>query len=88
MSTPNDLAPPSAGPQLTLPAGATSEALAAAFEADERIHFSTVTRRWTYEDESGAEWEYEAAKGAWVPVVSAIMRYFNMLRGTLSGGML
>ena len=71
MSTPDELARFSGAPQITAPAGASPEVLTAAFEADERIHFSTVTRRWTLEDESGAEWEYEPVKAVWVPVVSA-----------------
>ena len=74
MSTPEELARLAAPHLPTAQPGAPPEALAAIFDQDERIHFSTVTRRWTCEDESGAEWEYESAKGAWIPVVSAIWK--------------
>ena len=57
-------APPSAA------AGASAEAQAAAFSSDPRVHFSRVTGRWAYEDDDGNEFEYDGAKGVWVPVVS------------------
>ncbi len=50
-------------------AGASQEAQEAAFADDPRIHFSTVTKRWCFEDDDGNEFEYEVAKAAWVPVV-------------------
>ena len=49
--------------------GASAEAQAEAFESDPRIHYSTVTKRWTFEDDDGNEFEYDAAKAVWVPVV-------------------
>ncbi|PAV18990.1 splicing factor u2af-associated 2 [Pyrrhoderma noxium] len=49
--------------------GASQDAQAAAFAADPRIHFSTVTRRWAFEDDDGNEWEYDANKGAWIQVI-------------------
>lgn len=83
MSTPGDISKQSGAPRLVVPPGSAPEIIAEAFSADERIHFSTVTRRWTYEDESGAEWEYESAAGAWLPVVSDTRRHFKVLRGSL-----
>ncbi|KLO19508.1 hypothetical protein SCHPADRAFT_924428 [Schizopora paradoxa] len=57
---------------LSLPrvaAGASQETQEEAFSTDPRFHFSTVTRRWCFEDDDGNEFEYDAAKGAWVSVV-------------------
>lgn len=51
-------------------AGASQEAQAAAFADDPRIHFSTVTKRWAFEDDNGNEFEYDSAKAVWLPVVS------------------
>ncbi|KAL5528253.1 hypothetical protein ACEPAF_7389 [Sanghuangporus sanghuang] len=55
-------------PPLTVSAGASQELLAATFSADPRIHFSTVTGRWAFEDHDGSEWEYDAKGGAWIQV--------------------
>ena len=59
-------------PTITVAVGASQDAQAAAFASDPRIHFSTVTRRWAFEDDDGNEWEYDAAKAVWVQVVRAI----------------
>ncbi|KAG6862264.1 hypothetical protein C0995_002195 [Termitomyces sp. Mi166 len=56
-------APPSA------PAGASAGAQAAAFANDERVYFSKEANAWRLEQDSGPELEYDAAKGAWVPLV-------------------
>ncbi|KIJ67722.1 hypothetical protein HYDPIDRAFT_25197 [Hydnomerulius pinastri MD-312] len=56
-------APPSAA------AGSSAEAQAAAFAADDRIHFSKESETWRFEQEDGSELEYDAAKGQWVPLV-------------------
>ncbi|KAL5485032.1 hypothetical protein ACEPAI_7674 [Sanghuangporus weigelae] len=55
-------------PSLTVAAGASPESIAATFSADPRIHFSTVTGRWAFEDNDGSEWEYDAKGGAWIQV--------------------
>ena len=55
--------------------GASQDAQAAAFAADPRIHFSTVTRRWAFEDDGGNEWEYDANKGAWIQVVRGSLEF-------------
>ena len=57
--------PPPASPA----AGSSAEVQAAAFAADDRIHFDKTSGTWRYEDDDGNEMEYDAAKGAWVPVV-------------------
>ena len=57
--------------------GSSAEAQAAAFAADDRIHFDRTTGTWRLEDDDGNEMEYDAGKGAWVPVVSAIL-YLSM----------
>jgi len=62
-STPSD-APPTAVEAKTF------EEQAAAFASDERIHFSKESGTWRFEDEDGAEMEWDVAKGIWVPVVS------------------
>ena len=51
--------------------GASAEAQTAAFESDPRIHFDRQSGTWKLEDDDGNEMEYDAAKGAWVPVVCA-----------------
>ena len=61
-------APPSAA------AGASAEAQAAPFATDPRVHFSQVTKRWAFEDDDGNEYEYDAAKGAWVLVVRRMIK--------------
>ncbi len=50
--------------------GSSAEAQAAAFAADDRIHFDRTTGTWRLEDDDGNELEYDTAKGVWVPVVS------------------
>ncbi|KAG6845387.1 hypothetical protein H0H87_009734 [Tephrocybe sp. NHM501043] len=57
------MAPPSAG------AGASAGAQAAAFADDERIYFSKEANAWRLEQDVGPELEYDAVKGAWVPLV-------------------
>ena len=66
MSTSN--APP------TALAGSSAEAQAAAFAADDRIHYDKTSATWRFEDDDGNEMEYDAAKGSWVPVVSHSQR--------------
>ncbi|EIM81169.1 uncharacterized protein STEHIDRAFT_172176 [Stereum hirsutum FP-91666 SS1] len=53
----------------TLAAGSSAETQAAAFASDPRIHFDTQSQTWKFEDDNGDELEYDAGKGAWVPVV-------------------
>ncbi|KAG6842079.1 hypothetical protein C0991_002733 [Blastosporella zonata] len=57
------VAPPSAA------AGASAGAQAAAFADDERIYFSKEANAWRLEQDDGPELEYDAAKGAWIPLV-------------------
>ncbi|KAF7793841.1 hypothetical protein EIP86_004962 [Pleurotus ostreatoroseus] len=57
-------------PPTTLAAGSSAEVQAAAFADDDRIHFDRTAGTWRYEDEQGNEMEYDATKGAWVPVTS------------------
>ena len=56
-------------PPAALAAGSSAEVQAAAFAADDRIHYDRAAGSWRYEDEDGNEMEYDATKGAWVPVV-------------------
>lgn len=62
-------ATPTGHAPITATAGASLEDQAATFESDPRIHFSTVTGRWTLEDDDGNEFEYDPVKAAWLPVV-------------------
>ncbi|KAF8441368.1 hypothetical protein L210DRAFT_3759977 [Boletus edulis BED1] len=39
------------------------------FAADDRVHFSTETGTWRFEQEDGMEFEYDATKSQWVPVL-------------------
>ena len=57
----------------TVVAGASHETQAAAFASDPRIHFSTVTRRWAFEDDDGNEFEYDPVKATWLPVVRNLL---------------
>ena len=41
------------------------------FEADPRVHFNTVSGKWTFEADNGSELEWEVGRGVWVPVVSS-----------------
>ncbi|KAJ7901821.1 hypothetical protein B0H14DRAFT_3080077 [Mycena olivaceomarginata] len=50
-------------------AGSSAEALADAFANDDRIYLEKTSNTWRYEEEDGTEMEYDAAKGAWVPLV-------------------
>ncbi|KAH8083783.1 hypothetical protein BXZ70DRAFT_900532 [Cristinia sonorae] len=50
-------------------AGSSAEAQAAAFATDDRIHFDKASGSWRFEDDDGNEFEYDAAKGAWVSLV-------------------
>ena len=52
-------------------AGSSAEAQAAAFADDPRVHFDRQSGTWKLEDDDGNEMEYDATKGAWVPVVSS-----------------
>lgn len=53
--------------------GTTFEEQAAAFEADERVHFSKETGAWRYETEDGIEMEWDVSKSAWIPVVRSVL---------------
>jgi HIV Tat-specific factor 1 len=50
-------------------AGSSAEAQAAAFADDPRIYFLKDTNTWRLEEDDGAELEYDAAKGSWIPLV-------------------
>ena len=52
-------------------AGSSAASQAAAFASDPRVHFDTQSATWRFEDDAGDELEYDPAKGAWKPVVSA-----------------
>ncbi|GJE94495.1 RRM domain-containing protein [Phanerochaete sordida] len=54
----------------TIAAGSSAQAQAAAFADDPRVHFDRQAGTWRFEDDDGNEMEYDAAKGAWVPVLS------------------
>lgn len=62
-------ATPTGQAPITTTAGASFEDQAATFESDPRIHYSTVTKRWTFEDDDGNEFEYDPVNTAWLPVV-------------------
>lgn len=66
----------------TLAAGSSAETQAAAFASDPRIHFDTQSQTWKFEDDNGDELEYDAGKGAWVPVVSTSL---SVLRSSHHG---
>ncbi|KZT10623.1 uncharacterized protein LAESUDRAFT_671961 [Laetiporus sulphureus 93-53] len=63
MSTAESL-PPSA-----IAAGSSVADQAAAFAEDPRVHFDRAAGAWRFENDDGSELEYDAAKGAWVPVL-------------------
>ncbi|PCH43874.1 hypothetical protein WOLCODRAFT_138648 [Wolfiporia cocos MD-104 SS10] len=50
-------------------AGSSASAQQAAFAEDPRVHFDRASGTWRFENDDGSELEYDAAKGAWVPVV-------------------
>lgn len=52
-------------------AGASVETQEAAFSLDPRINFSTITKRWQFEDADGSEFEYDNITGKWILVVRA-----------------
>ncbi|KAM5531255.1 hypothetical protein V8D89_015056 [Ganoderma adspersum] len=52
-----------------LASGSSAEAQAAAFANDPRVHFDKTANTWRFEQDDGDELEYDAAKGAWVPLV-------------------
>ncbi|GBE81197.1 hypothetical protein BKA93DRAFT_814173 [Sparassis latifolia] len=62
-SEPNSAAPPAAV------AGSTAAEQAAAFADDPRVHFDRAAGAWRLENDDGTELEYDAAKGAWLPLV-------------------
>ena len=64
MSTADD--PPAPA---VLASGSSAEAQAAAFASDPRVHFDQTANAWRLEQDDDTELEYNAAKGAWVPVV-------------------
>ena len=68
MSTTEDGATPA-----VLAGGSSAEAQAAAFANDPRVHFDQQAGAWRFEQDDGTELEYDAAKGAWVPVVSTFV---------------
>lgn len=49
---------------------AAGGSLADLFAADDRVHFSKETGTWRFEQEDGAELEYDTSKSQWLPVVS------------------
>lgn len=55
-------------------AGSSPAAQEAAFADDPRVHFDRASGTWRLENDDGSELEYDAAKGAWVPVVSITCR--------------
>ena len=59
-------------PPTAVAAGSSAEVQAAAFAEDPRIHFDRQSGTWRFEDDDGNEMEYDATKGAWVPVVSPV----------------
>ena len=61
----------------SITAGASAEAQQAAFALDPRISFSTVTKRWTFEDDNGSELEYDNVTGKWIPVASLLFPLFQ-----------
>ncbi|OBZ68180.1 Splicing factor U2AF-associated protein 2 [Grifola frondosa] len=56
-------------PPSALAGGSSAEAQAAAFADDPRVHFDRTVGTWRFENEDGSELEYDAVKGAWVPVL-------------------
>ncbi|KAI0032248.1 hypothetical protein K488DRAFT_50289 [Vararia minispora EC-137] len=62
-------APPLTQALPTAAAGSSVEAQAAAFQADDRIHFDRQSGTWRIEDDDGSELEYDNVNGKWVPVV-------------------
>ncbi|RPD78047.1 hypothetical protein L226DRAFT_531432 [Lentinus tigrinus ALCF2SS1-7] len=64
MSTSEDGAPPA-----VLASGSSAEAQAAAFANDPRVHFDRQAGAWRFEQDDGTELEYDAGKGAWLPVL-------------------
>lgn len=53
-----------------IPPSATGGSSLDLFAADDRVHFSTETGTWRFEQEDGNELEYDTAKSQWLPVVS------------------
>ena len=39
------------------------------------IYFLKTTNTWRHEDDDGAEMEFDAAKGIWVPVVRSLIAF-------------
>ncbi|KAJ8468600.1 hypothetical protein ONZ51_g9532 [Trametes cubensis] len=56
-------------PPAALASGSSAEDQAAAFANDPRVHFDRTAGTWRFEQDDGTELEYDAAKGAWVPVL-------------------
>ncbi|KAI5478405.1 hypothetical protein MNV49_005154 [Pseudohyphozyma bogoriensis] len=48
---------------------ATGPVPTGSFEADPRVHFNTVSSKWTFEADDGSEMEWDTNRGAWVPVL-------------------
>lgn len=65
MSDSTGYAPPTA-----IAAGSSAAAQAAAFADDPHVHFDRQAGAWRFEDDDGNELEYDAAKGAWVSLLS------------------
>jgi hypothetical protein len=51
-----------------LPSATNSESVS--FAEDPRAFFNKATGTWRLEDDDGSEFEYDQAKGIWVPLVS------------------
>ncbi|KAI0694004.1 hypothetical protein C8T65DRAFT_711081 [Cerioporus squamosus] len=64
MSTSEGGVPPAA-----LASGSSAEDQAAAFANDPRVHYDQQAGAWRFEQDDGTELEYDAAKGAWLPVL-------------------
>ncbi|CCM05704.1 uncharacterized protein FIBRA_07936 [Fibroporia radiculosa] len=61
-------------------AGSTAAQQEAAFADDPHVHFDRASGTWRFENDDGSELEYDAAKGAWVPLVSATIQCMHTYR--------
>ena len=66
------------GAPTVLASGSSAEAQAAAFANDPRVHFDKTANAWRFEQDDGSELEYDAAKGAWVPLVRSPMSFCSV----------
>lgn len=70
--TNNPIVPVAYIPPAALEKGSSAEQQAAAFAADERIHFDRSSGTWRFEDEEGNEFEYDSVKGTWTALVRSL----------------